>query len=138
MKVLPAPMMITAVTLLDRKWPRLRRESDTLVRAHVGRSDDARWSEMDDDELRDRVRDELAVLLPRCGDVLASLVQRWPRALTQYTLGHRDRVERARRAANPLGLLLAGGAYDGVGVPASIGSGRRAGHEALGVVGAAR
>jgi len=58
-------MMVTAVTFLDRKWPRLRRDEDVLLRAHVGRSDDARWSELNDDELIRRVSNELAVLLPK-------------------------------------------------------------------------
>ena len=124
-------MLTTAVTFLDRKWPHLRRRDDTLVRAHVGRSDDLRWSQLSDDELRDRVAEELSVLLPQRGEVLDSLVQRWPEALTQYTVGHLSRVERARDAASALSLRLAGAAYDGVGVPASIGSGRRAGREVL-------
>jgi len=43
-------------------------------------------------------------------------------------------VQRAREAASTLGLFLAGNAYDGVGVPASIGSGRRAGRDALAAI----
>jgi len=39
-------MMVTAVTFLDRKWPHLRRDDDVLLRAHVGRIDDLRWTEM--------------------------------------------------------------------------------------------
>ena len=40
-------------------------------------------------------------------------------------------VTNARAAAASLGVALCGNAYDGVGVPASIGSGRRAGRDAL-------
>jgi len=119
-------MMITAVTLLDRKWPRLARESDVVLRAHVGRIDDARWNDMSDDDLASRVADELAAILPRCGAPAASLVQRWPDALPQYRVGHEALVQRARAAAASLSVALAGNAYDGVGIPASIGSGRRA------------
>jgi oxygen-dependent protoporphyrinogen oxidase len=121
--------MVTAVTFLDRKWPHLRRDDDVLLRAHVGRSDDERWSELDDEDLTRRVSDELAVLLPRWGEPAEALVQRWPLGLPQYRLGHERLVESGRRAAARHGVALAGNVYDGVGVPASIGSGRRAAHD---------
>jgi oxygen-dependent protoporphyrinogen oxidase len=124
-------LMVTAVTFLDRKWPHLRRDDDVLLRAHVGRSDDVRWSELDDDELATRVSHELAALLPRWGQPSQSLVQRWPFGLPQYRVGHEQLVERARAASARHGVALAGNAYDGVGVPASIGSGRRAGRAVL-------
>lgn len=124
-------MMVTAITLLDRKWSRHSREDDVLLRAHVGRSDDTRASELSDEELANRVRDELAVILPRFGAPNSTHVQRWPNGLPQYHVGHEARVARARVAAARLSLALAGNAFDGVGVPASIGSGRRAAREVL-------
>ena len=117
-------MMVTAVTFLDRKWPHLQREHDVLVRAHVGRSDDERFMALDDAELTARVARELAVLLPRFDGPFESLVVRWPGRLPQYVIGHEQMVEEAKGAAAALGLALAGNAYDGIGVPASIGSGR--------------
>ncbi|MGH3731958.1 MAG: protoporphyrinogen oxidase [Acidimicrobiales bacterium] len=119
-------MMVTAVTFLDRKWPRLRREEDVVLRAHVGRSDDARWNELSDDELIARISEELAALLPQWGAPTEALVQRWPHGLPQYRVGHEGLVAGAREASARYGVTLAGNAYDGVGVPASIGSGRRA------------
>jgi oxygen-dependent protoporphyrinogen oxidase len=124
-------MMVTAVTFLDRKWPRLVREDDVLLRAHVGRSDDSRFSELSDEELAQRVTDELAVLLPRFGTPSDSLVQRWPDGLPQYRVGHEKRVNAARAAARRFSFALAGNAYDGVGIPASIGSGRLAAREVI-------
>ena len=125
----PDTMLVTALTFLDRKWPHLRRDDDVLVRAHVGRSDDARWRDLDDDALVTRVLDEVRHLLGRVGPVRAAHVARWPAALAQYELGHAPLVEAARTRARDLGLALAGAAYDGVGVPATIGSGRRAARE---------
>ena len=56
-----------------------------------------------------------------------SHVQRWGGALPQYTVGHVDRVARIRELVGAVeGLEVAGAAYDGVGVPACIGSGRAA------------
>ena len=129
------PMMVTAVTFLDRKWPHLRRDDDVLLRAHVGRSDDGRWSELADEELTRRVSEELAVLLPRWGEPTESLVQRWPLGLPQYRVGHERLVGLGRQAAARHGVALAGNAYDGVGVPASIGSGRRAAREITELIG---
>ncbi len=124
-------MMVTAVTFLDRKWPHLRRDRDVLLRAHVGRSDDSRWLELTDEELTHRVRSELEILLPHFAEPSESLVQRWPLGLPQYVVGHEERVQRARGASAKFSVALAGNAYDGVGIPASIGSGRRAAREVL-------
>ena len=123
--------LITAVTFLDRKWPHLRRDDDTVLRVHVGRSDDTRWCSFDDDALVTRTSDELARLIGTPITPLESLVQRWPHGLPQYLVGHGELVANAQRAATTLGVALCGNVYDGVGVPASVGSGRRAGAWAL-------
>ena len=127
-------LMVTAVTLLDRKWPHLARDNDVVLRAHVGRSDDRRWTELTNEELVHRVAQELGELLPRFGTALESLVQRWPNGLPQYRVGHEARVQRARVASARISVALAGNAYDGVGIPASIGSGRRAARSLLSVI----
>jgi oxygen-dependent protoporphyrinogen oxidase len=124
-------LMVTAITFLDRKWPRLARDEDVVLRAHVGRIDDDRWASMSDEELTSRVASELAVLLPRFGTARETRVQRWPRGLPQYYLGHDLLVASARESAAKFGIALAGSAYDGVGIPASIGSGRRAARDVL-------
>jgi oxygen-dependent protoporphyrinogen oxidase len=61
-------------------------------------------------------------------------VTRWRRAMAQYAVGHKDRMQRvnARLAALP-GLRLAGNAYDGIGVPDCIRLGRKAARELAGV-----
>jgi oxygen-dependent protoporphyrinogen oxidase len=54
-------------------------------------------------------------------------VQRWGGALPQYAVGHLDRVARIRASVDAVpGLSVCGAAYDGVGIPAVIGSARRA------------
>jgi len=58
------------------------------------------------------------------------MVVRHVDGLPQYLVGHLDRVSAAKSAAQPLSIALAGNAYDGVGIPASISSGRRAAREA--------
>jgi oxygen-dependent protoporphyrinogen oxidase len=124
-------MMTTAITLLDRKWPHLRRGDDVLLRAHVGRIDDVRWTAMSDEELIERVGEELGVMLERFAKPLDARVQRWPHGLPQYYLGHDRMITEAKRAAADLRVALCGSAYDGVGIPAGVGSGRRAAREVL-------
>ena len=124
-------MMVTALTFLDRKWAHLRRDEDVIVRAHVGRIDDDRWAELDDAALVARVLEEVRLILATHGEPTASLVQRWPEGLPQYYVGHDQLVEAAKVAAARSGVELAGSTYDGVGIPASIGSGRRAGASVL-------
>ena len=124
-------MMVTALTLLDRKWPHLRRDGEVILRAHVGRIDDVRANDLDDEELCERVSSELGAILGHFARARESLVQRWPSALPQYHVGHERLVNDARTAASELRVALAGMAYDGVGIPASVGSGRRAARQVL-------
>ncbi|MGA3033886.1 MAG: protoporphyrinogen oxidase [Terracidiphilus sp.] len=57
-------------------------------------------------------------------------VSRWRRAMAQYAVGHKDRMQRVRdRVAALPGLRLAGNAYDGIGVSDCIRLGRQAARE---------
>ena len=50
-------------------------------------------------------------------------MQRWGGGLPQYAVGHLDRVARIRAAVAAVpGLAVCGASYDGVGIPACIGS----------------
>ena len=70
---------------------------------------------------------ELAALAGVTARPVDSHVQRWGGALPQYAVGHLDRVARIRTAvAGQPGLAVCGAAYDGVGIPAVIGSARQA------------
>jgi len=62
-------------------------------------------------------------------------VSRWRRAMAQYGVGHRERMDRiGRRVAALPGLRLVGNAYDGIGVPDCIRLGRRAAQELVAAV----
>ncbi|MCM0620095.1 protoporphyrinogen oxidase [Nocardioides bruguierae] len=62
-------------------------------------------------------------------------VQRWGAGLPQYGLGHTEAVAEVRvDVAGQPGLAVCGAAYDGVGIPAVIGSAQRAAREVLATV----
>jgi oxygen-dependent protoporphyrinogen oxidase len=61
-------------------------------------------------------------------------VTRWRRAMAQYAVGHKERMQRVNaRVAALDGLRLAGNAYDGIGVPDCIRLGRKAARELAGL-----
>jgi oxygen-dependent protoporphyrinogen oxidase len=121
---------IKASTFSSTKWGWTSEAASDLsfLRASVGRFGETSDLQRPDDELVAiavaEVSEALGHQLPRIVD---TQVQRWGGALPQYTVGHVDRVARIRAAAEGApGLELAGAAYDGVGIPACIASGRSA------------
>ena len=69
--------------------------------------------------------------MPTAAPVLTR-VRHHAHAMPQYTVGHLERVaEIERRAAGASGLVLAGAAYRGVGIPDCVRSGEAAGETAL-------
>jgi protoporphyrinogen/coproporphyrinogen III oxidase len=61
-------------------------------------------------------------------------VTRWRRAMAQYAVGHKARMQRVNAHVTALpGLRLVGNAYDGIGVPDCVRLGRRAARELVGV-----
>lgn len=120
-----------AVTFTSRKWAHLAGDL-SVVRASVGRHGEEVELQRDDAELVAVVRQELQDAVGPLPPLVDSRVTRWGGGLPQYAVGHVDKVGRVRRAvaARP-GLAVAGAAYDGVGVPAVVRSGRAAARAVL-------
>ena len=121
-------LTIKASTFSTVKWPWLRDAHPdlTFLRASIGRHREEATLQHSDAELVRTALADLASVLGRGLPAPADAhVQRWGGGLPQYAPGHRALVE-AARAGLPAGLALGGAAYDGVGIPACIGSGRRA------------
>ena len=125
---------IKASTFSFAKWGWVRDlDPDVVVlRTSLGRHGEEATLQATDDGL---VRVSLADLTAIAGITarpVDSHVQRWGGALPQYAVGHLDRVARIRAAVTPRPgfalppIALCGAAYDGVGIPAVIGSARRA------------
>ncbi|HYE64244.1 MAG TPA: protoporphyrinogen oxidase [Pyrinomonadaceae bacterium] len=103
-----------------------------LLRAFVGGALQPEMFELDDDAMAAAVRNDLRDLLFIEKPPLFTLVEKWPRSMAQYHLGHLERVERIRRRLRTFPTLqLAGSAYGGAGVPDCIRSGETAAEEIL-------
>jgi oxygen-dependent protoporphyrinogen oxidase len=127
--------LVKAVTYSSVKWPWLGALAgdDLVVRLSVGRQGEEAALQRSDEELTALALAELdqalGTPLPAPVD---SRVVRWGGALPQYAVGHLDRVADVRAdVAGVSGLAVCGAYLDGVGVPACIGSGRRAAAEVL-------
>jgi oxygen-dependent protoporphyrinogen oxidase len=121
---------IKASTFTSAKWGWAAETADGMafLRASVGRAGETSDLHRRDEELVTiavaEVSEAVGHQLPR---LLDAHVQRWGGALPQYAVGHLDRVAQVREAVAGLdGLEVAGAAYDGVGIPACIASGRTA------------
>jgi oxygen-dependent protoporphyrinogen oxidase len=128
---------VKAATFSTIKWPHLARASEPgnpvhIVRCSVGRSGDVAVLQRDDDDLAALAAAELAESIGLTAKPVANRVTRWGGGLPQYNVGHLDRVARIRAAvaARP-GLAVAGAAYDGVGIPACIATGRQAASQVI-------
>jgi oxygen-dependent protoporphyrinogen oxidase len=103
-----------------------------LMRAFVGGALQPEMYALEEDRMIDDVRADLRALLGIEAAPLFTHVEKWPRSMAQYHLGHLARVARIRRRLSDFPTLqLAGNAYGGAGIPDCIRSGRTAAKEIL-------
>ncbi|MGV1003461.1 MAG: protoporphyrinogen oxidase [Candidatus Nanopelagicales bacterium] len=110
---------IVGCTWLSAKWPHLVNDEVVLIRAMVGRAGDDRWATLSDPELVAWIRSDLERMTGIPAEIAAvdTIVQRWPAAMPQYTVGHADRLAVLdHRLAEHPGLHVVGAAYRGVGL----------------------
>ncbi|MFJ8671583.1 protoporphyrinogen oxidase [Streptomyces sp. NPDC093589] len=129
---------IKASTFAGQKWGWVGDADPDLfvLRTSVGRYGDDADLKRDDAELVDLSLADLGEAVGLAARPVASTVTRWEGGLPQYTVGHLDRVARIRAALAQLSgaLRVCGAVYDGVGIPACVGSARRAADEILGTL----
>jgi oxygen-dependent protoporphyrinogen oxidase len=123
---------ILAVSFTSKKFPGRAPAGTVLLRVFIGGALQPDLYDLDDSAMESLVLDELASLLGTSGTPLLVRLARHPRAMPQYTLGHLDRVASIRRRlARHDRLMLAGNAFEGVGIPDVIRSGQDAADAAL-------
>jgi len=109
---------LLAATWTSLKWPHRAPASQTLVRCYLGGVGREAVLQEDDAALIRRVRGELRDIAGVTGEPDYVEVNRWDRGMPQYTLGHLDRLETIQRSLDRYpGLVLAGAAYRGIGIP---------------------
>jgi oxygen-dependent protoporphyrinogen oxidase len=124
--------LIKAATFSTQKWGWYTEPDVVLVRCSVGRHGDVGELQRSDDELVAGAARDLAVAVGVRGVPRDAVVTRWGGALPQYSVGHLDRVARIKAAlAAAPGLVACGAAFDGLGIPACIGSGTAAATQLL-------
>ena len=124
-----------ACTFIHRKFPGRTAAGKTVLRVFLGGVRNAELLRESDEELEQRVRGELFQILQISAVPELVEIQRWPRAMAQYAVGHKERQRRIQERLRALpGLYLAGNAYDGIGISDCIRLGRGA---ARGIVGGA-
>ena len=95
-----------------------------MLRTFVGGELQPELVELDDQELRALVLEELESLLGVRGDPELIDVARYREMMPQYNVGHLDRVETIERLVAQIpGLVLAGNSFRGVGLPDCIARG---------------
>lgn len=120
---------IAACTWSSAKWPDRVLDGVALLRVTI--RSDALLARGDDD-LVGVARGALARTIGVRGAPIVSRVTRWPGAMPRYTVGHLERVARIAAALLPFpGLMVAGAAYRGSGVPDCIAQGQDAAERIL-------
>jgi oxygen-dependent protoporphyrinogen oxidase len=118
---------VLAATFLHNKFPNRAPQDRALVRCFLGGTRDEEIMQSSDDEILALVRRELQEILGITAQPPLVRVFRWKRAMAQYGIGHRARVERIKGLLGETpGLALAGNAYGGIGVPDCVRSGTEA------------
>jgi oxygen-dependent protoporphyrinogen oxidase len=114
-------LLLVGCSWLPAKWRHLADSSSVLIRAMVGRHGDDRFASLDDASLVNAVHEELVRTMGMRSAPREARVQRWPRAMPQYTVGHQARLDRldGALAAHP-GLHVTGAAFRGVGVASCV------------------
>jgi oxygen-dependent protoporphyrinogen oxidase len=109
---------LIAATWTSLKWPHRAPADHLLVRCYVGGVGRETILTLDDQALVARVRAELASMCGVTAEPGYVEVNRWMRAMPQYTLGHLDRLAQIEAALSRYGgLILTGAGYRGVGIP---------------------
>jgi oxygen-dependent protoporphyrinogen oxidase len=109
---------LIAATWTSLKWPHRAPVDQLLVRCYVGGVGREEILQLDDAALTAKVRAELAALCGVSVEPTYTEVNRWWKAMPQYTLGHLDRLAQLDAAVSRYpGLILTGAGYRGVGIP---------------------
>ncbi|MGF1506025.1 MAG: protoporphyrinogen oxidase [Anaerolineae bacterium] len=121
---------INAVTWTSTKFDHRAPDDHVLLRVFFGGSRRPEMMEASDDDLTRIVDEELADVMGIRAEPVFRRIYRWHRSNPQYDVNHLDRMDRIETDL-PEGLLLAGSAYRGIGIPDCVRQGREAARQAV-------
>jgi len=123
---------LIAATWTSLKWAHRAPPDQLLIRCYVGGVGREAILQLDDQTLVAQVKAELANMCGVTAEPGFVEVNRWNRAMPQYTLGHLDRLNQIEAALSRYGgLILTGAGYRGVGIPDCIRDGAVAAERVL-------
>ena len=113
---------ITACTWTHKKWPGTSPDDMALLRCYVGTPDDQEIVGMTDEEIINIVLNDLNKTMNITAKPEFHIVTRWRNSMPQYTVGHLERIEEVKASLSQElpGVYLAGGSFEGVGIPGCI------------------
>lgn len=109
---------LIAATWTSLKWPHRAPSDQLLARCYLGGVGREDILQREDQTLVATVREELTSICGITAEPSYTEVNRWWKAMPQYTIGHLSRLEQLDAAVSRYpGLILTGAAYRGVGIP---------------------
>ena len=125
---------LAACTFVGAKFSHRVPDDRIALRCFFGGTSDEAVLGESDEALIAIARQELRRILGLTAAPIQHFIARWPRAIAQYHVGHTQRIAEIRaRAAEIPGLHLAGNAYEGIGIPDCIRTGRQAAKNVLAI-----
>jgi oxygen-dependent protoporphyrinogen oxidase len=116
-----------ACTFVHNKFPHRAPADKGILRCFLGGVRDEAVLNLTDNEIVDRVRNELHEIVKLEARPMFDRIYRWRGAMAQYELGHLARIARIEKRLKDIpGLEVAGNAYHGIGVPDCIREGMNA------------
>ncbi len=123
---------LLACTFVHRKFPYRAPQGKALLRCFFGGTRDPEITQLSNNEIILLVRQELRSILGLETQPLFSFISRWPSAMAQYNVGHKDRIMRIAGLIQKYPHLhLAGNAYSGIGLSDCIRTGQEAAEQGM-------
>lgn len=124
---------ITACTWTSKKWPFTTPEGKVLIRAYVGKPNDTVVDDHTDEEIVNIVKKDLSQMMTFKGAPDFSIVNRLPKSMPQYHVGHIDRIKevQAHISTSYPRLRITGASFEAVGLPDCIQQGKNAVEELI-------
>jgi oxygen-dependent protoporphyrinogen oxidase len=116
---------ITACTWTHKKWPGTTPDGKALLRTYVGRTDDQEAVNLSDDEIIQIALKDLNKTMNITQKPDFTIVSRYQNMMPQYNVGHIQMMENVKLSLTQElpGVFLAGGSFEGLGIPGCIDQG---------------